>query len=215
MDRKQFTFYVSFYDAVVQFKRSIDREKILMAIIEYALFEKKPEKLSESCNAVFLTIKPVLDKARKRAEAGRSGGSSDCKQTEANRKQTEANRKLVRGGEREGEREGDRGREGLEQTGITDLLKELWKAYPGTRRDPFAELCKTAAELGLTGNDIYSAISNLVVWKKSIDWTKDNGQYIPGLIKWIESGKWVSPPPPAQLTSNPFLAMAMEEGIYE
>lgn len=224
IQRKQFTFYDSFYQAAKKISKSVDREKFLVAIIEYALFGKEPEKLPESCCAAFSIVKPVLDNSRKKAENGLKGGSASRKQTEANDKQTEANGKQTEANRKQeqvqdkdkGEdKEKDKVKEQLEQTGSTAQLRQLWNAYPGNRRDPFETVAQAAAGMHLTDDDISRAGSNLVLWKKSMDWTRDNGKYIPGLIKWLESGKWVSPPPAAQLTSNPFLAMAIEEGCYE
>lgn len=51
-----------------------ERESALEAIIEYALNETEPEKLSPIANAVFLLIKPTLDKARQKAISGKAGG---------------------------------------------------------------------------------------------------------------------------------------------
>lgn len=220
MVRNQFTFYKSFLASARKLKKSSDREKFLMAVIEYALEGKEPVNLPENCDVAFSIVRPVLDSSRKKAENASKGGSASSKQTEADGskpKQTEANPKQEQGqeqGQVKGE-EKEQVKVQLGQTVITGILRELWGSYPGNRRDSFADVAKAVADLNLTGNDIYTACVNLSLWKKSMEWTKDNGQYIPGLIRWLESGKWVSPPPPAQLTSNPFVAMAMEEGCYE
>lgn len=222
LKRKQFTFYDSFFQSAKAISKSSDREKFLMAIIEYALDGNEPEMLPECCAAAFSVVRPVLDSSRKKAENGSKGGSAERsnqeasrKQMEANRKQTEANRKQEKEQVKEQEQEKEQVKEQLEQTATSGILRELWGSYPGNRRDSFADVAKAVAELNLTGNDIYTAFINLSFWKRSMEWTKDNGQYIPGIIRWLESGKWVSPPPPAQLTSNPFVAMAMEEGCYD
>lgn len=203
--RKQFTFYVSFYETVIQFTRSADREKFLMAIIEYALFEKEPEKLPEGCRAAFMSIKPILDKARKRAEAGKVGGSSSGKQPETNRKQNEtngkqpeANRKLEREGERDREGDGVRVREEGEQT-ASKLLEKLWQEYPAHRRGSLQGLTDTAAMLSLTGDDVIKATENLAAWKNSRDWSKDDGQYVPGLTRYLTSGMWADKPRKTEL----------------
>lgn len=202
--RKQFTFYVSFYETVIQFTRSADREKFLMAIIEYALFEKEPEKLPEGCRAAFMSIKPILDKARKRAEAGRAGGSSTASKREANEKQTEAsdnqpqaNSKL----EREGERDRERDREGVREEGesASKLLEKLWREYPAHRRGSLQNLTDTAAMLSLTGDDVIKATKNLAAWKNSRDWSKDDGQYVPGLTRYLTSGMWADKPKKTEL----------------
>ena len=198
--RKQFTFYVSFYETAIQFTRSADREKFLMAIIEYALFEKEPEKLPEGCRAAFMSIKPILDKARKRAEAGRAGGSSTASKREANEKQTEASdnqpqasRKL----EREGERDRDRVRE--EGESASKLLEKLWQEYPTHRRGSLQNLTDTAALLSLGDDDVIKATENLAAWKNSRDWSKDDGQYVPGLTRYLTSGMWADKPKKTEL----------------
>lgn len=200
--RKQFTFYVSFYETVIQFTRSADREKFLMAIIEYALFEKEPEKLQEGCRAAFMSIKPILDKARKRAEAGRAGGSSSASKQQANDKQTEAsdnqpqaNRKLER--DRERERDRDRVREEGETASI--LLEKLWQEYPAHRRGSLQNLTDTAAMLSLGNDDVVKATENLATWKNSRDWSKDDGQYVPGLTRYLTSGMWADKPKKTEL----------------
>lgn len=222
MKRKQFTFYSSFLESARTLSKASDREKFLMAVIEYALEGKEPEKLPKYCQAAFAVVRPVLESSRRKAEAGSKGGSTEqapSKQTEsngeANGKQTQANPKQEKGEGQEKGQEKEEVKEQLQQTGSTGLLQRLWMAYPANRRDSFAELCRTVRELALTENDILMACENLERWKKALDWTRDGGQYIPGLTKWLQSGKWVSPPPAAQLTSNPFLAIAMEDGCYE
>lgn len=204
--RKQFTFYVSFYETVIQFTRSADREKFLMAIIEYALFEKEPEKLQEGCRAAFMSIKPILDKARKRAEAGRAGGSSGASKREANEKQTEANdnqpqanRKLERERERERDRDRDRDRVREEGESASKLLEKLWQEYPAHRRGSLQNLTDTVAMLSLGDDDVIKATENLAAWKNSRDWSKDDGQYVPGLTRYLTSGMWADKPRKTEL----------------
>ena len=48
----------------------------LEAVIRYALDGEHTEGLSGPVNALFLTIQPTLDTARKKAEAGAIGGST-------------------------------------------------------------------------------------------------------------------------------------------
>ena len=73
--RKQFTFYRSFYTAAALLKPK-QRLVFLEAVIRYALDGELTEGLSGPVNALFLTIQPTLDTARKKAEAGAIGGST-------------------------------------------------------------------------------------------------------------------------------------------
>ena len=112
-ERKQFTFYRSFWDAMQQLSPR-NREKLALYIIEYALNETEPNLRNSTLAAVFATIRPILDKARIKAMSGKSGGEASGEarsKIEAKSKQNEAN--VKQGGVREGERdkEGDRGGE--------------------------------------------------------------------------------------------------------
>lgn len=73
--RKQFTFYRSFYTAAKLLPPK-QRLHFLETIIAYALDGVRPLELKGSVDALFLSIKPILDTARRKAEAGALGGST-------------------------------------------------------------------------------------------------------------------------------------------
>lgn len=123
MERKQFTFYESFYKALSRIRKEADRAKAYEAIVRFALYGEEPalNELPNNAAIAFELIRPTLEASQRKAKAGRKGGTS---KSEANGKQTssktetkqevlqeheEANRKLERGGERERGR--GRGRE--------------------------------------------------------------------------------------------------------
>ena len=92
--RTQFTFYESFYKATQRIKDPLSRAQVYDAICDYALYGIVPdmESLSDVAAIAFELVKPNLDASRKKAEAGRAGGSrkqngSKSKQTEATTKQ--------------------------------------------------------------------------------------------------------------------------------
>ncbi|MBQ2382935.1 MAG: hypothetical protein II290_02750 [Oscillospiraceae bacterium] len=89
-ERKQFTFYGSFWEAIKELPAKYQLPT-LRAIICYALFQEEPTSLPPTCRAVFLLVKPTLDASRKKAASGKQGGQAG-KQTgskpEANRNQT-------------------------------------------------------------------------------------------------------------------------------
>lgn len=66
MERPQFTFYRSYWEAIKGLPQR-EREIALEAVIEYALNENEPEKLSPIANAVFVLIKPTVDTGRNKA----------------------------------------------------------------------------------------------------------------------------------------------------
>lgn len=94
--RTQFTFYESFYKATQRIKDPLSRAQVYDAICDYALYGVVPnmESLSDVAAIAFELVKPNLDASRKKAEAGKVGGSrkqngSKFKQTEAPQEQGE------------------------------------------------------------------------------------------------------------------------------
>lgn len=91
MERNQFTFYRSFYEAIRRIRKDGDRAKAYDAICSYALYGTEPDmdKLPDAAAIAFDLIKPNLDASKRKAESGKRGGSE--KQTgskpEANEKQ--------------------------------------------------------------------------------------------------------------------------------
>lgn len=102
MEREQFTFYRSFWEALKELPKK-DQLPFVMAICAYA-FGEESKPMTGAASASFLLVRPVLDKANKRSASGKQGGSkpkANGKQTEANQKQTARDIE----GEREEERE--------------------------------------------------------------------------------------------------------------
>lgn len=73
-ERKQFTFFVSYWQAIEELPEK-DQLPILKAIIKYALFGEEPTALRGVRRAVFLLVKPTLDSSRKKSASGKQGGS--------------------------------------------------------------------------------------------------------------------------------------------
>ena len=110
MERKQFTFYESFFRAVSRIRDRQARCEAYDAVCRYALTGALPdlEQLADVVAITFELIRPTLDSSRMKAKSGTRGGSR--KQAESKSKQTgskaEANRKQsAREGEKEKEGE--------------------------------------------------------------------------------------------------------------
>ena len=74
MERKQFTFYRSYFEAVKELPKK-EQCAVILAICAYALDEEEP-KLQGTSKAVFTLIRPTLDTARKKAKGGSNGTPS-------------------------------------------------------------------------------------------------------------------------------------------
>ena len=108
MERKQFTFYRSYLDAIRRLPKK-EQGNIVLAICNYALDETIPSGLSPIADTVFTLVKPTLDASRRKAEAGNCGGKAKAIQKqsvskpEANCKQTVSEKEKEKEREKEGE----------------------------------------------------------------------------------------------------------------
>lgn len=179
--RKQFTFYRSYYDAIQGLPKK-DRSAIILAICAYAIYETEPVGLSAAASTAFELIRPTLDSARMKADSGKQGGSKP----KANRKQTER--------EKEGEKEKEKENENEKEI---EGFALLWDAYPVSRRGSRAVAFEAFREQILSQEDLDAALCALEAWKRSEQWAKEGGQYVPYLCNWLERGIWRSMPPDA------------------
>lgn len=76
MERNQFTFYRSFFKAISRIKKKQDRADVYDMICAYALDQIEPDlnTASDAVAIAFELLRPVLDKAKAKAEIGKKGG---------------------------------------------------------------------------------------------------------------------------------------------
>ena len=94
MSRTQFTFYESWYKAICQLKKKADQAIIYDAICKYALYAEEPD-ISGPPAAVFESIRPALDIARKKSENGKKGkakAKENAIKSETNESKQETNK---------------------------------------------------------------------------------------------------------------------------
>lgn len=143
MQRTQFTFYESFFKAVSRIKKKQDRADAYDMICAYALYQEEPnlDTASDAVAIAFELLRPVLDKAKERAESGKKGGSkleANDKQTgskpEANAKQGEVGSKKEKEKEKEIEIEVEK--EIIDNIPPTEVCGELPSSPPPAEPDP-------------------------------------------------------------------------------
>lgn len=93
MERTQFTFYESFFKAISRIKKKSDQADAYNIICKYALMQEEPDldSVSDSAAIAFELLRPVLDKAKERAESGKRGGSKSKGNTENSEATSEEN----------------------------------------------------------------------------------------------------------------------------
>ena len=193
-DRKQMTFYVSFWNAINNLNKK-DQLPVFRAVISYGLFGTHEERLTVSQNAFFSLIKPVLDSARKKSLSGKQGGSkrkqSESKQ-EANGKQTASEKEREVEEEKEVEIE-------IENECYTreEGFASFWEAYP--RKEGRQKALEAFAAVDAPLDILLSA---LAAQKKSKQWQKDDGAFIPMPANWLKDRRWEDATAPAALTAR-------------
>lgn len=118
VERKQFTFYASFFQAISKIKKKADRAEAYDALCAYALYGTEPDlgQMSDSAAVVFMLAKPNLDSSRRKATNGKRGGESKQEeeegQPEANGKQEEpASKPQANGRQTESKKEKEKEKE--------------------------------------------------------------------------------------------------------
>lgn len=163
MERNQFTFYRSYYEALKHLPRR-DQTNVLMALLAYALDETEPS-LSGVALSVFTLIRPTLDSGRNKAANRLRKQKSNPDQIENNGAQGNEEREWKaewkqereteseREGEREGERETPRADEGPRADSRADDAASvqadfLNRVNPSASQRCLDELGAFARELG-------------------------------------------------------------------
>jgi hypothetical protein len=170
MERSQMTFYASFWDAIDSLSKK-DQLPVFRAVVSYGLYGEHGEKLTPAQNAFFTLMQPVLDSSRKKAANGKHGGSK----SKANWKQNAS--------EKEGEEENE-GEIEDESKKAADF-ERFWQAYPRK-----VGRVKAEAAFSKVTEDITVLLSAIARQKKSAQWQKDNGQFIPHPTTWLNGKRW-------------------------
>ena len=106
--------------------------------------------------------------------------------TEPNKNRTELNRtEPTEAADSTGEQEAD--------------FRRLWDTYPENRRGSQAQVWEAFRMEICSPEDADKAMTNLALWKRSEQWNKENGRFIPYLDNWLSKGIWATEPPDAHL----------------
>lgn len=206
MERGQFTFYRSFWEAVKELPPK-GRAEVICAVCEYVFEEHNPQ-LAGVSKAIFSLIKPTLDTAARKAANGKQGGSK----TKANGKQKENKKENEGEKEKEVEIEKEKEKESyispplpppaeklktgnvkFEALTGDDGFEAFWAAYPKKSGD-IREACRLYLEAIDAGATLQQMLDALA-WQKDQDsWLDQGGRYIPSPAKWLANKAWLQKP---------------------
>jgi hypothetical protein len=190
-ERKSFTFFISYWEAIEELPEK-EQLPVLKAIIKYAFFGEEP-KFKGIKQAVFLLVKPTLDKSKQKSANGKQGGSKP----KANRKQTASDISEDKEEDKgKGIGIGEGGGIGKQAPPLSDeSFDEFFVRYPGqVAYDKALEAWHNLPD----DATIDGILSSLEAWKKSSQWKDQGGRYIPRAAKWLSEGHWRTMPKPAE-----------------
>ena len=177
MQRKQFTFYRSYYEAMIKLSPT-RRGRLLDMVIRYALDGEEPANLDGQQYMAFTLMRPNLDAARKKSagcynEKNLNPLESIYLQDTVNKKENKEEKKNKNKVEIKTEIEG--------QSGGVCGFEIFWNLFP-------VKLGKDAARkvwdaMGLEPNAV---LPGLHKWLRSANWRRENGRYIPRAVKFLE-----------------------------
>ena len=179
MERKQFTFYGSFFRAMRKIKSKIARADIYDSICAYALFEEVPDEdnIHPTALAIFEMARPVLDTAKEKALAGAEGGKKrKASKPEADTKQMESEKEKEKEKENEIECESKRARERFEI---------FWKEFPKKTDKQRAWVVFQSVDVEM---DVL--LEGLRRQKLSEQWLEQGGRFVPRATDWLRDRRW-------------------------
>lgn len=77
---------------------------------------------------------------------------------------------------------------------LESVCEKILASYPETRVGNAASVMEAYKQTITNAADAAEAVANLELWKRSEQWNKDGGKYIPYLANWILRGTWRTKP---------------------
>jgi hypothetical protein len=208
--RNSFSFFVSYIEAIEELPEK-EQLAVLKAIIKYALYDEEPKGFKGIKQAVFLLVKPTLDKSKQKSANGKQGGSKRKANNKQNESKPEANAKhasilpSIGIGEGEGigigigvgEGEGDNS---AHADGA--LFTSFWNSYPEHARGDREAAWEAWKNLNPTEERAAQIMEYLGYWKESQRWTSDEGAFIPAAKNFLTPEKSYLRTKPAPAKKN-------------
>ena len=193
MERGQFTFYRSFWDALQTLPKK-ERLAAYEAICDYAL-NGNEQTLTGSAATIFILTRPTLDSGRRKAASGKQGGEKSKANPEDSESETEANRKQS-GSKPKAKRKQTESKKEIEKEKEIETENEcyaraceafdvFWESYPKKVGKEAAR--KAFAKVKVPVETLVAAVEEQ---KRGGQWQRDNGQYIPNPATWLNQGRW-------------------------
>lgn len=188
MKRKQFTFYRSFFEAMMKLPEEMWLA-YLVNIVSYGLDGETMMKMNFTQDAMFELVRPNLDAARKKAEAGAAGGRCGKASKQVSKREKEKEIEIENEIETETENDSGQGKAASGRGSVWLGFERFWNQYPvkiGKEEawEQWQRLCPEAD----------AVCDSLEAWKRTGQWLKEKGRYVPRAAKFLEQEHYLQKP---------------------
>ena len=199
--------FVDYLDAIEPLSDA-ERGRLFTALLEYARTGEVP-RLTGNERFLFPMMRAQIDRDLAamsasrdylhsvRSEAGRKGGMKKA----ANARQTAANESKSRQTAADAAKDKDNRQQTIDEDknippaplrgeggGVEAAFQKFWSVYPKKRNR--ADALKAFRSVIKSGVSLDALLSAVEAQRKTPQWTKDGGQYIPYPATWLNRGAW-------------------------
>lgn len=198
--RKQFTFYASYYRAL----RALPQEQRLAAydaVLDYVFLGVEPA-LAEGAFAAFALIQPFLDTALVRSRKARQSKEQEQEKEQDKEQEKEQGKEQEKDKEQDKEKDKEEAQaaacgvcsgEALDASAWSgEGFARFWEAYP---RKLEREAAHSAWRARIHGEaQARQVLDTLGAWNASPNWAAEGGRYIPKPAAFLRDSRYAAPP---------------------
>jgi len=196
----------SFHTMIMSIPDDALQLEAFRAVTNYMMTGIEPESMSWQVKIIMEGLKPIIDKSRERSKSGKK--KTDEEQAEIKTKskrnqneiKTESNEEQIKNIDKDKDIDIDiiyprpKARD--------DRFDTFWKSYPRKQKKKDAERAWKKIN---PDSDLSDRIIKAVdAWKRSEQWTKDGGRFIPYPSTWLNGCQWEDEVPKVRAPSNTF-----------
>ena len=179
-----FTFQRSYAELIWRIKDPARQGRFIETLTRYAFLHVVPAEDDPNFD-YFILIRPIIDKGVERAESGSRGG----KATKHRKGSLEA---TFGTDESEKDKEKDKEQEEDKDKDAETMFADFWSAYP--RKDAKKSARKVFLRIVNDADDpddlLDRILDAIAIAKRSYQWQKDDGQFIPLPATWLNQERW-------------------------
>lgn len=186
-----FTFHRSYADVLWRIKDPVAKGQFVEMLTRYAFMHEIPSEDAPNYD-YFLLIRPIIDKGVERSESGTRGGTAPKHLKKGSLKASFKATSSADGSDKDMDKDVDKEEEEDLDRNPESLFDDFWAAYPRkdskkSARKAFLRIMRDSDDPTALLDRILSAIASA---KKSRQWEKDDGQFIPMPTSWLNQERW-------------------------